>query len=201
MTSPRRPGPDPAPLTAAERAELLRLVREALTEYLDRGEVAGPRTDSPALLRPRAAFVTLRRRGTGELRGCRGETRGRDPLLASAIRGVIAAATDDPRFDPVTPPELPTLRIEISALTVPRRIAPEAVEVGRHGLLIARGPARGLLLPKVPHLYGLADRFAFLDALCRKAGLRPGAWADPATTLYAFEAEEWGEPVGPDAGA
>ncbi len=104
----------------------------------------------------------------------------------------IASATDDPRFLPVTIDELPSLHIEISALTPMEPIHPDAVVVGRHGLMIFKGPRSGLLLPQVPLAYAW-NREQYLDALCRKAGLPPGAWSDADVKLYAFEAEVWGE--------
>jgi uncharacterized protein len=61
------------------------------------------------------------------------------------------------------------------------------VEVGRHGLVIALGARRGLLLPQVPVENGW-DRETFLEQTCRKAGLPLDAWRKGAT-LEAFTAE------------
>ncbi len=104
----------------------------------------------------------------------------------------IAAATDDPRFPPVTFDELPDLQIEINALTAMSPIQPEEVAVGRHGLLVLKGPNTGLLLPQVPVTYGW-DREQFLRGLCRKASLPDSAWKEEGAQLYAFESEVWGE--------
>jgi AmmeMemoRadiSam system protein A len=150
------------------------------------------RTESPALLHPRASFVTLRRRGSGELRGCRGEYRARRPLIESVANMAIAAGVDDSRFPPVSLDELPDLHIGISALTPLKPIRPDEVEVGRHGLMIVKGPYAGLLLPSVPVEYGW-DREEFLKWLCRKAGLPDDAWQGDDLELYGFEAESWGE--------
>ena len=103
----------------------------------------------------------------------------------------VAAATEDPRFPPVSPDELSSLRVEISVLTPLVLIRPEEVEVGRHGLMIAQGRRRGLLLPQVPVEWGW-DRETFLDQTCVKAGLPPSAWRHGAT-LWAFTAEVFGE--------
>jgi AmmeMemoRadiSam system protein A len=171
---------------------LLRLARQTLQDCLGAGKFPPCETDSPALLQPRAAFVTLRRRDTGELRGCRGECRARRPLIESVANMAIAAAIDDSRFPPVTIDELPDLQIEINALTPLRPIRPEEVVIGRHGLMILRGPNTGLLLPQVPIAYGW-DRDEFLRWLCRKAGLPHDAWKASDAQLYGFEAETWGE--------
>ncbi len=105
---------------------------------------------------------------------------------------VVASATDDPRFLPVTADELADLRIEISALTPLEPIRSEDVIVGQHGLVLVKSGATGLLLPQVPVNQGW-DRQAFLNGLCQKAGLAPTAWHDGDAVLFAFEAEVWSE--------
>ncbi|MBP2680072.1 MAG: AMMECR1-domain protein, partial [Deltaproteobacteria bacterium] len=92
---------------------------------------------------------------------------------------------------PVSPGELPSLRIEISVLTPLFPLRPEEVEVGRHGLLVRQGRMRGLLLPQVP-VEREWDRETFLDQVCVKAGLPPSAWRHGAT-LQGFTAEVFGE--------
>jgi AmmeMemoRadiSam system protein A len=185
---------DPArpELTDEDKRSLLILVRETLDAYLTDGRIPKTETDSPALLEPRATFVTLRRRGSKELRGCRGEVVARQPLVESVAYTAILSATEDPRFPPITAAELPDIHIEISALTPMKPIRPEEVVVGTHGLMIQRGPFAGLLLPQVPGDWGW-NREQFLDALCQKAGLPDGTWHEPGTKLSAFEAEVWEE--------
>jgi AmmeMemoRadiSam system protein A len=146
---------------------------------------------------PRAVFITLRRQDTGELRGCRGESQAQRPLCQAVALMAVAAGVDDPRFVPVTADELPLLQIEINALTPLQPIEPEAIEVGRHGLLLAQGERAGLLLPEVPLHYNW-DRATYLRAICHKARLPEDAWCDPESQLYAFEAEVWQEETADD---
>jgi AmmeMemoRadiSam system protein A len=113
------------------------------------------------------------------------------PLFKVVQECAVAAATEDPRFPPVSANELPSLRIEISVLTPLVPIRPEEVQVGRHGLMVSKGRMRGLLLPQVPVEWGW-DREMFLDQTCVKAGLPPSAWRHGAT-LQAFTAEVFGE--------
>jgi AmmeMemoRadiSam system protein A len=183
----------PARLSDQDKGLLLTLARETLTRYLRGEPLPEPAVTSPALLAPRAVFVTLRRRRSGELRGCRGERVATRPLVRSVMDMVIASAVDDPRFEPVRLAEVPELHIEISALTPARPIRPEEVEVGRHGLIASAGRFVGLLLPQVATQYRLS-REEFLQAVCEKAGLPPDAWRHPGLHLEAFEAEVWGEP-------
>ena len=71
--------------------------------------------------------------------------------------------------------------------------SPEAVEVGRHGLVISDGARRGLLLPQVPVENGW-DRETFLEQTCRKAGLPRDAWRKSRnSTIEAFTAEVFGD--------
>ncbi|GAB4579222.1 MAG: hypothetical protein Fur0022_19600 [Anaerolineales bacterium] len=179
-------------ISLSDQQFLLGLARECLTLYLKIGKLPGLRTDRAELLKPRAVFVTLRVRKTGDLRGCRGETQAHRPLIEAVAWMTIASATDDPRFSAVQMEEIPGLHIEINALTPLRPIRPEEIEVGRHGLFIVRNGVAGLLLPEVATRYGW-DVETFLQAVCRKAGLQENAWKAPDTKLLGFETEVWGE--------
>ena len=144
------------------------------------------------LLAQGACFVTLWRRSTGELRGCRGECSAHQPLAAAVGFMAIATALDDPRFAKVTEGELAELRIEISVLTPLYLIEPQQLEVGRHGLLIVEGRRRGLLLPQVAVEHQM-NRAQFLEAVCWKAGLPADAWRSASASLWAFETASWNE--------
>jgi len=175
-------------LDAAERKALLGIARRALEGYVKEGRI--PREAAEGKLAvPGAAFVTLTKRG--RLRGCIGYTEAVAPLFRVVQECAVAAATEDPRFPPVSPNELPELHVEISTLTPLFPIRPEEVEVGRHGLMVTQGRMRGLLLPQVPAEQGW-DREMFLDQVCGKAGLPPSAWRHGAT-LQGFTAEVFGE--------
>jgi uncharacterized protein len=174
-----------------ERGFALVAARSALVAFLARGVVPPLRTHSPSLLQLRGSFVTLRRRDTGELRGCRGECRPSRPLIESVIQQTICSATDDSRFPPVTSDEVDYLTIRISALTPLERIQPDAIELGRHGLVVMRGRRAGLLLPEVAAHFGLQTAEEFLDAIYRKAQIGPRNKADDDVELYSFETEAW----------
>jgi AmmeMemoRadiSam system protein B/AmmeMemoRadiSam system protein A len=172
-------------LTAEEKKELLDLARAALTEFLSRRSEIDDLTGTEKFRNPRGAFVTLTRAGT--LRGCIGFTEPVMPLGRAVIRTAIYAATQDPRFPPVSASELKDLRVEISVLTLPREIAsPMLVKVGTHGLIIEKDGLKGLLLPQVPVENGW-DRETFLRETCVKAGLPRDAWKRGAK-LSVFEA-------------
>jgi len=180
-------------LTKTQRNELLRLARESIVSFLRGDHPATPATSDPVLSGKRGAFVTLY--VDGELRGCIGYPLPFKPLAEAVAEMAVAAASQDFRFASIAEKELGRLRIEISALTLPRAVgSPDEVEVGRHGIIISRGHSSGLLLPQVPGEYGW-DRETFLRHGCLKAGLPDDAWKKGAK-IEVFEAQVFGEPKG-----
>jgi AmmeMemoRadiSam system protein A len=168
------------------RSFLLALARTTIESRLEGHPLPAPEPESAILLESRGAFVTLKI--GGQLRGCIGHVIGVAPLWRAVRDNAIAAAFEDPRFAPLEHGELSQTTIEISVLTPLRQVTPEEVIVGRDGVLIERGPARGLLLPQVAVEYRW-DRTTFLDHTCRKAGLEVGCWRHPDTIISVFSAE------------
>ncbi len=168
------------PTTEGERA-LLRLADATIRHALATGRRADPDpTGLPAeLFEPGASFVTLTERG--ELQGCIGSMTPVRPLWSDVARNALAAAFDDPRMPALTAAQFPRTTIGISVLSpleplpvtdrddLLRRIRP-----GVDGLLVSAAGTRGTFLPSVWE--ELPEPTAFLDALWRKAGLRPGSW-------------------------
>jgi len=178
-------------LTDADKAKLLEIARKTLEEYLTTGHTPEFKV-SDNLKIPGAAFVTLNERE--QLRGCIGQTVAMQPLYKTISYCAIQAAVSDPRFPPVTKDELPAIEIEISVLTPLQKVnSLDEIEVGRDGLMIARGPYRGLLLPQVATEYNW-DKTTFLQQTCRKAGLPTDAYKKPDTELYKFQAIIFHEP-------
>lgn len=176
-------------LTSDEQRRLLILARETLTARLADGPPPRPvHLEHPE--QHAGAFVSLH--AQGELRGCIGFPGASQPLDQVVAYCAIAAATEDPRFPPVTGRELPGLAIEISVLTPITPVADVSeIEVGRDGLVIEQGPRRGLLLPQVASEYGW-DRETFLSHTCLKAGLPAGAWRTGAH-VSRFQAQVFSE--------
>ncbi len=199
----------PAPLSSElelefsleQRRTLLRIAHQAILCALERRPFPDTPPFAPGLAEPRGVFTTLYLRGElhrelhrephrelhRQLRGCVGYALPIAPLYRAVAETARAAAFDDSRFLPVTLEEASQLEVSLSVLSRLVSILPEAVEVGRHGLLISDGVRRGLLLPQVPVEYGW-DRETFLEQTCRKAGLPLDAWRKTAT-IEAFTAE------------
>jgi AmmeMemoRadiSam system protein A len=181
------------PLTDAEKIRLLELARGALEEAVRFGRLSEVAEPDGILWTPCGTFVTLHKQG--RLRGCIGHVEPLRPLFASVRECAKAAALDDPRFDPVAPSELSSVRLEISILSPLVDITADQIEVGRHGLLISSGPQRGLLLPQVAVEWNW-DAQRLLAETCLKAGLSPDAWRY-GTRIQAFTAQVLSEPANP----
>ncbi len=172
----------------AERRELLALARQAIALAF---EEKLPVTENlpERLLAPRGVFTTLML--DERLRGCVGHAEAVQPLAQAVVSTAIGAAFRDPRFLALTREELPGVRISLNVLSAIFPIAPQQIELGKHGLLVSLGNRRGLLLPEVPlHMHW--NREMFLQQTCIKAGLPPNAWQH-GTILEAFTAEGCGE--------
>ncbi|HVJ04824.1 MAG TPA: AmmeMemoRadiSam system protein A [Candidatus Saccharimonadales bacterium] len=178
----------PAEYSPDERRWLLQLAHQSIAAAVARKPLPTFKA-SPHLREPRGAFTTLHKNGT--LRGCIGHVIATEPLDDTIRRTARAAALEDPRFPPVTEPELNALQIEISVLSPMFQIAPQDVVVGRHGLMVTFGSRRGLLLPQVATEHHW-DRETFLTQTCRKANIPPDMWTRGAT-LEAFTAEVFGD--------
>ena len=174
---------------------------EAAREVLE-ARVAGRRSRPTPLAgrvfsELRGVFVTINRAGSGpdKLRGCIGFPYPVKSLGEAIHEATVAAATEDPRFPPVTSGELGSVVVEVSILTKPEPLAapnpqdrPSKVRIGVDGLIVSRFGYSGLLLPQVAAEYGM-DQMEFLSQACLKAGLPPDSWLDKETEVQTFQAE------------
>ena len=177
-------------LSEAERRSALQLARTAVVEAVFHRKFTDPIPCDGIYAERSGVFVTLHlgRR----LQGCIGVVEPDEPLGEAIVRCAAGAAMEDPRFAPMQKDQLGGLTIEISLLSPPAPISPEAVEIGRHGLLVVLHAQRGLLLPQVAIEHRLT-REQFLEETCRKAGLRREAWRDTEARLFGFTCEVFSE--------
>ncbi len=136
-------------------------------------------------------FVTINTHPDDQLRGCIGYP---SPIF-SLKRALVKAAegsTEDPRFPRLSSEELDRVTIEVSILTSPEQIEvskateyPKRIEIGNDGLIVEKGPYRGLLLPQVAVEWKWNEE-EFLSQTCMKAGLPPDAWFDKDTKIFKF---------------
>lgn len=185
-------------LTSEERAYLLRLARQAV-EIAARSENLPPlaRTDVPEALRvPGCAFVTLTIENT--LRGCIGALEAYQPLAEDVFAHAYDAACNDYRFPPVTPAEVPQIKIEVSRLTAPVELhyhTPaellSALRPGIDGVTLRDGNRRATFLPQVWEK--LPTHADFLRALCQKMGAQPNLWERKILQVSTYQVESFCE--------
>ena len=179
-------------LTDNEGQLLIKIARDNITSYL-KGVNYVPVKDLPEIFHEKlGVFVTLSI--DSNLRGCIGYPEPYMELIEGLLDVSIAAAVEDPRFNPISLDEFKKVNIEVSVLTKPQQVIVDSYEdyldvlkVGRDGLIIENMYHRGLLLPQVP-IEQNWDIKTFLENLCYKAGLYADAWKEENTKIYSFQA-------------
>ena len=167
-----------------EEHVFVRLARRTIEAYVRTGNVIEPEPDEIAasqdlLTRRAGTFCSLHRQG--QLRGCIGTIEAVYPNLAQEIiHNAIAAATRDPRFDPLNPKELADLEISVDVLGAPEPVADRAqLDPSVYGVIVQSSGRRGLLLPD---LDGVDTVEKQVSIALRKAWIGP----DEPYDLYRF---------------
>ncbi|MFH1425074.1 MAG: TIGR00296 family protein [archaeon] len=180
-------------LTPAQGTFLLQIARSTIDSFLSGVKPSKPKSYDKEFDKKYGVFVTLNK--NEELRGCIGYPEPIKPLIEAVMDSAINAATQDPRFPPVTPDELPELKIEITILTPPKLIKVRnpvqyrhEIQLGVDGLIVERGMNRGLLLPQVAAEWRWGEE-QFLEHTCLKTGLPADAWEDKETKVYKFQGQ------------
>ena len=177
-------------LTIEEKKQLIDIARNTVETYVSTGKVPKVKADSPRLNQKRGVFVTLHK--AHSLRGCIGYIEPVKPLAEAVVEMAVNSSTRDFRFSPVVPAELKELEIEISVLSLPRKIAgKDEIVIGTHGVILEKGFHKGVFLPQVAPEQGWSVEDT-LENLCYKAGLPGDAWMDGAD-LYVFTADVFSE--------
>lgn len=178
---------------------LLTLARKTIEQYLETGKPVEPGEEigaHPILSIPRGVFVTLKKKG--QLRGCIGDITSKLPFSKGVMTFAVKAATQDPRFKPVTREELDELDLSISVLEYPRRIKAaeprqylSMIKPGQDGVIIYHKGRSSTYLPQVWEQ--IPDPVQFLSQLCLKQGSPADCWLDPESVLFKYSAYEFGE--------
>lgn len=181
------PHADPAP---HDEGRLPELARRTVETFVREGRVPEtPPVADDSLLGLRAACFVSIKTDEGDLRGCIGTVEPTKATLAEElIHNAISAATRDPRFLPVSAPELPYLRYSVDVLSPPEPTRFEELNPKTYGLIVEDGRGRrGLLLPD---LEGVETPEQQLQITARKAGIASGAGD---VKLYRFRVRRYGE--------
>ena len=174
-------------LTDEDKQLLHSIVKESIKAGLENKKYSPPPVlGNDELEAHKGAFVSLHLHG--ELRGCIGQIRGRQPLVKTIAEMAHSAAFDDPRFPILTAEEFEQAEIEISVLT-PLVIVRDfdSIKIGRDGLMIKLEYSSGLLLPQVASERNWTVE-QFLEQTCLKAGLPKNSYKDKNAEVYKFSA-------------
>jgi len=162
----------------------VKLARETIESYIKTG--ASPRLEIvPAEMKVKAgAFVSIHK--GKELRGCIGTIEPQEDNVAlEIVRNAVSAAVADPRFEPITPDELPQLNYSVDILTEPMPVEDlKKLNPKKQGLIVESGQRRGLLLPDLEGVETVEHQY---QICCAKAGIGPGE----KTAQYCFEVKRY----------
>ena len=147
------------------------LAYKTINNYIKNNIIIDSNDVSKELLDNRAGvFVSIHK--FGELRGCIGTFKPtRSCIAEEIIHNAISAATEDPRFDPITEEELEYLEINVDVLGETEEIkTKEELDPKRYGVIVTSGFKRGLLLPDLEGIDTVEEQ---IRIACRKAGITP----------------------------
>jgi len=166
----------------------VKLARETISEYIQRGRVLSAPVPLPEELNKQAGvFVSLKK--AGQLRGCIGTFSPTQPDLAlEIIHNAISASSRDPRFPPVTADELDQIKISVDILSEPAKVdSIDQLDPRRYGVIVTSGYKRGLLLPDLEGVDTVEEQ---LDIARQKAGIKSGEKIE----ITRFEVQRFKEP-------
>lgn len=185
--------------TLEEGKRMVRAARKAVKSYVSSHRFDRTEADRHAfgLDKRHGVFVTIAHYPTMEVRGSMGFVSAEQPLGREVVDAAVAAASQDPRYVPVSHLELEHIVIEACVVgrTEPVRSIGAAGPVGgisrADGLYIEYGFNRGVLLPTAVGTGWPAEKM--LDRLCANAGLPEHAWRRHGVEIFRFGAQAFRE--------
>lgn len=172
---------------------IVNLAKLAVESYVKKGKIIAPTEDLPKEFFKKGAgtFVTIEK--NKELRGCIGTYLPTKMNIAEEIiQNAIAAATEDYRFGPIQPAELPYLSYAVYFLSKPELVKNiKELNPKKYGIIVkvvfdGRMPLKsGLLLPD---LEGVDTTEQQISIACQKGGINQEA---EEIIIYKFTAEKY----------
>ena len=117
----------------------------------------------------RACFVSIKTTG-GDLRGCIGTiVPMRSSIDLEIMENAISSSTRDPRFPPIKARELDRVVFSVDVLSEPEVVADiNTLDASKWGVIVTKGPARGVLLPDLEGVDTVARQ---IEIAAAKAGI------------------------------
>ncbi len=150
---------------------LVELARESVEQFVRQGVVLHLPNPLPNEMAARSGVFVCIKKG-GDLRGCIGTFLPCcENIAAETIRNAIAAATQDPRFMPVSEDELPDLIYSVDVLSPPEKVEDiSELDPKKFGVIVTSGQRKGLLLPDLEGVNSVEEQ---LRITRMKAGIPP----------------------------
>ena len=164
----------------SRESALVRYARKVVEAYVSGEKLPEPEGLEEFRGQKSGVFVSIKEHG--QLRGCIGTTEPtQDDIIEEVTHNAIAAATRDPRFDPVEAFELENLVYSVDVLKPAEPVTDmRALDPKRYGVIVSCGSRRGLLLPDLEGIDTAEEQVAIAR---RKAGIGP----DEPVQLQRFE--------------
>lgn len=157
-------------LSLSERRFLLDLARNAIRQQWEPAHKIETEQHTAALMEPAGCFVTLKKNGI--LRGCIGSFESSMPLRDHVEKMAVLSAFNDPRFPPLRPDELSSIRIEISIIGKMKPLEKHTdFERGKHGVFVSWNKCQGTYLPEVALECGWTVEEFIRHCALEKAGI------------------------------
>jgi len=128
--------------------ELVALAKKSVEAFVrNKKELPQPKELTPEMTAKAGVFVCLKKKRN--LRGCIGTFMPCTENVAhEIIKNAISAATQDPRFGPVTEDELDDLEYSVDVLSPPEKVSDiSELDPKKYGVIVVHGSRKGLLLP------------------------------------------------------
>jgi AmmeMemoRadiSam system protein A len=177
---------------------LAQLAKDTVESYVKSGYMVTPRELTPEMKERAGVFVSIKK--AGMLRGCIGTFEPRQSNVAEEImNNAVSSATQDPRFPPVIPAELPYLSYSVDVLTLPEPVeSMRDLDPKKYGAIVEhieyfRRDGVPLLKPRIrrglllPDLEGVDTVEEQIDICRQKAGIPP----QEPVELYRFQVNRY----------
>lgn len=163
--------------------KLVKLAKTTVEEYVKNGDIYVPDLEEykEYLNVRKGVFVTLHK--GKELRGCIGTYLPiRKNIIEEIIMNAISAATEDPRFPPVSKNELDEITYSVDILEEPEEVKDiTELDPNLYGVIVVKGFRRGLLLPQIEGVDTVEEQLRIAKL---KAGIHP---QDNDVKIYKFK--------------
>jgi len=158
--------------------ELVALAKKSVEAFVrNKKELPQPKELTPEMTAKAGVFVCLKKKRN--LRGCIGTFMPCTENVAhEIIKNAISAATQDPRFGPVTEDELDELDYSVDVLSPPEKVSDiSELDPKKYGVIVVHGSRKGLLLPDL-------DGVDSVEEQLRIAKMK--AWINPDKKVELF---------------